>query len=150
MQNFDPWILPSDRNCIIASDFKAHSKLWDPYQPANPVGEKLELWVEENHMVVMNDSQATRMNPSSGGPLTPDKTFTRPTLAPSTTSTVTSDSMGSDHNPILIAIELKSPKPTPHHRKRFSFKKANWDLFQNEVAVLLSKKHPSPPSQCTL
>ncbi|GFR98722.1 RNA-directed DNA polymerase from [Elysia marginata] len=40
----------------------------------------------------MNNSQATRINPTNGGPSAPDVTFASPRLAPSTTWTVISDS----------------------------------------------------------
>ncbi|GFR85077.1 hypothetical protein ElyMa_000687500 [Elysia marginata] len=110
---------------------------------------KIEPWVEENDMVVMNDGQATRMNPTNGCPSVPDVTFASPTLAPPASRAVISDSIGSDHIPILIAVQLKSPKPTLRHWKRPSFKKANWDLFQIEVVDLFFSEKASTSFKST-
>jgi hypothetical protein len=52
------WIT-ANSTCIIAADFNGHSKLWDPVQPGDKMGENVVDFTLSNNLFCCNDGSPT-------------------------------------------------------------------------------------------
>jgi hypothetical protein len=130
VQDFNPSSLPTSRNYFICGDFNAHHPSWDTSITNNttPLGNQLHEWATDKHFICANDGTPTRINPASGNPSTPDATFHHASWHGKVNWKVIPDQWGSDHHPITISIS--TDKRLPPKKVTWSYKKADWDLFQ--------------------
>ena len=60
--DFCPEIIPAPANSIICGDFNAHSRIWDNIQPEENRGHRVEDWIAENELVLLNTGAVTHIN----------------------------------------------------------------------------------------
>ena len=80
-QTFQPECLMVDANRIVAGDVNAHSHVWDPHQPEDAQGHRIEEWILTPGMSCLNDGAPTRLNPATGGRSAPDITVASANLS---------------------------------------------------------------------
>ena len=136
-QAFQPEGLLEDNNRIVAGDVNAHSHVWDPHQPEDAQGHRIEDWIQGANMTCLNDGAPTRVNPATGGRSAPDVTLVSASLSGSAEWS-TASNMGSDHLPINTTIPITPDKPKRRGRGRFAFKKAAWDTYSRKVDELIA------------
>ena len=139
---FDPSLLPGGPRSIVLGDFNAHHPSWDPFKPADDFGETLDRWASDTSMLSINTGVATRVDPASGAPSSPDVTFVPARLGPRCDWSCLED-VSSDHLPLLTVVRMGHPvaeNKTPILRWRE--KKANWDIFTESVDRQLSAVDP--------
>jgi len=130
------------QNRIFAGDWNCHSPLWDPFQPADRLGEELEEWVGRNQLGVVNDGAGTRMNRGTGGWSCPDITVA-PNALLGRVEWSCLDLRGSDHVPIFFEVDL----PTNRLRKtrgvlRWGWANARWEEYRSAVDSRLEDAQP--------
>ena len=107
---------------------------------------------------ILNWDSPTRVPPNAE-PSSPDVSLASTSLITScswqtlsTLSSITSCSwqtlptLSSDHLPILIRLQMKTPSHPGLRRTYVNLKKANWDRYRQEVETALSKR--SLPTDC--
>ena len=141
------WI-PSADACIIAGDFNGHSKLWDPRQPTDKMGDNIVDYTINNSMFCCNSGAPTRINRGTGGQSSPDVTFASSSLANKVTWTTMED-LGSDHMPIIIEVKHENTQRHAMKQRRARWKrtKADWGSFTEQIEKKLeSAETPEPVS----
>ena len=139
VQNFDQDYLPSSFNTFIFADANCHGT-WDARGKTSQMAKNWEEWTDNNSMSILNkDLSYTRKDPR-GNESSPDITIAHQTQMGNIEWDVTyKDPSGSDHLPILTTITTSPPIPkrvTKKRRKKipkWSFKKANWDMFSKAL-----------------
>ena len=57
-QQFDPQVLPSNENLVVAGDFKSHHPSWDDEcEIADMLGEAVDAWISTTPMELLNDGR---------------------------------------------------------------------------------------------
>ena len=93
---------------------------------------------------ILNWDSPTRVPPNAE-PNSPDVSLASASLITSC-SWQTLSTLSSDHLPILIRLQMKSPSNPGLRRTYVNLKKANWDRYRQEVEAALSKR--SLPTDC--
>ena len=93
---------------------------------------------------ILNWDSPTRVLPNAE-PSTPDVSLASASLITSC-SWQTLLTLSSDHLPILIRLQMKTPSNPGLRRIYVNLKKANWDRYKQEVEVAMSKC--SLPTDC--
>ena len=93
---------------------------------------------------ILNWDSPTRVPPNAE-PSSPDVSLASASLITSC-SWQTLSTLSSDHLPILIRLQMKSPSNPGLRRTYVNLKKANWDRYRQEVEAALSKH--SLPTDC--
>ena len=93
---------------------------------------------------ILNWDSPTRVPPNAE-PSSPDVSLASASLITSC-SWQTLSTLSSDHLPILIRLQMKSPSNPGLRRTYVNLKKANWDRYRQEVEAALSKR--SLPTDC--
>ncbi|GFS20331.1 hypothetical protein ElyMa_005053600 [Elysia marginata] len=88
-------------------------------------------------LIFLNEDSATFISPATGGFSAPDISICGADIAPKITWTVYLATLGSDHHPILMDIEVPGPKGQNKPKKNMAYKKANWDTFQRQIDITL-------------
>jgi hypothetical protein len=136
---FDPSILQVSHRHIWCGDVNCHSFLWDPIQPEDRQGERLEDWMAPEGLGCLNDGTATRRNPATGGSSTPDLTVVHCSwLGRAEWSCL--DEMASDHLPILVEMELQVECLSARSdRLRWDWASADWAAYREAVDRLIGQ-----------
>jgi ribonuclease HI len=123
--------IPS-QNCLIVGDFNSHSTCWG-YEETDRRGDEVEDWQIENTVILLNDPEdpPTFFSRRWISTSTPDIAFATEDLSRKTTRKVESQLAGSDHRPVLLAINLQYRPSNPKTFPRWNYKKADWDMFAN-------------------
>lgn len=90
---------------IIAGDFNAHNRLWNPLHPNCPRGELIEHLLEGRDLVLLNDGASTLIKPPDTIPSAIDLTFVSPVIACKSDWTVLDLDFFSNHKIIKLEIE---------------------------------------------
>ena len=93
---------------------------------------------------ILNWDSPTRVPPNAE-PSSPDVSLASASLITSC-SWQTLSMLSSDHLPILIRLQMKTPSNPGLRRTYVNLKKANWDRYRQEVEAALSKR--SLPTDC--
>ncbi|XP_055605828.1 uncharacterized protein LOC129753998 [Uranotaenia lowii] len=125
---------------IIMSDPNAHSLSWGSSHTSRK-GSYLENLVIAHNLTILNNSQPTRLDPSTGNMSALDLTMVSWELGPKFCWNVLDDCYGSDHFPILIKIQ--HPSPQNNARPRWKYDNADWPGYQLDVDSLLSSHNPA-------
>ena len=144
--------LPANSTCIIAGDFNGHSKLWDPNQPSDKMGENVVDLVLANNLFCCNDGSPTRINRGTGGLSAPDVTLASTNLNNKITWT-SIDDLGSDHMPIILEIKNEYTRRHVKGRRRKRWRRLNvdWGGFTHSIETKLDKaKSESNDQNATL
>ena len=111
---------------ILTGDFNAHSTSWG-CQTTNDRGLKVENFILNNNLCLLNNKTPTYIHPASGTSSSLDLTVCSPELFLDFSWNVDCDSHGSDHFPTLI----KMNEPCIQEQvKRWKLHKADWNMFQ--------------------
>lgn len=116
-----------DGNFILSGDVNAQSTLWGS-STTNTRGRKIEKFCLDNNIYVANDGNITHIpNIAHHRFSAIDITFTNPLLAPIISWKTNDEPLGSDHLPIFISCNLRSP----HHyfSPKYIFSAANWSSY---------------------
>ena len=126
---------------LILGDFNTHHPSW--YSRSTDTRErKMADPINGSDYGILNLDSPTRVPPNAE-PSSPDV---------SSASLITSCSwqtlstLSSDHLPILIRLQMKTPSNPGLRRTHVNLKKANWDRYRQEVEAALSKR--SLPTDC--
>lgn len=90
---------------ILAGDFNAHNKLWNPLQENCPRGELLEHLLDSREMVILNDGSSTLIKPPNSIPSSIDLTLATPDLACKIDWNVINEDFFSNHRVIEFVID---------------------------------------------
>lgn len=115
--------------CVIGGDFNAHHALWGSSKNDH-FGLQLLEAIEVSGYIILNSGSATRMGIPGQNKSVVDITFCSPDLVSKLHWSVSPDTLGSDHLPILVTcdIVLNCEQDIPVKYK-WNFKKANWDNY---------------------
>lgn len=130
---------------IIGGDFNAHSNLWGSAKN-DQVGRQLINCIEEIDLVILNNGDSTRLTSPNINKSVVDITLATSALASQMNWNVYSDSLGSDHFPILIQyfINLNFDNIV-YPKSKWNTNKANWELYES----LLEHSFQYPPQGMT-
>ena len=125
--------LPTGANCVTGRDFNGHSLLWDPVQPCDSRGERMEEWISDNDLLCANDGSSTCTNRSTGNGSTPDL-FLVPSAMMSNVSWTLGEDLGSDQIPIIIEIKSTVSVTKPQQANvKWRSKGNDWKKFSEDV-----------------
>ncbi|UYV65980.1 hypothetical protein LAZ67_3006054 [Cordylochernes scorpioides] len=117
-------------NTIILGDLNAKHQLWGCSTP-NPRGKILSNLFDDNAFMCLNDGNPTHHSYSYNTAQALDISFSSPDIFHKCKWQILK-SIGSDHLPILIEISTKT-KTSSIKEKFWNFKKANWNLYQQNT-----------------
>ncbi|KAF0703403.1 Endo/exonuclease/phosphatase domain-containing protein, partial [Aphis craccivora] len=89
------------RPFIIVGDFNSHSHIWGSYK-TDTRGKIIEKLLEQDNIVILNNNEQARINPSNRTILAIDLTFSTPTIAQRLHWQVPNEIYNSDYLPISI------------------------------------------------
>ena len=128
---------------LILGDFNAHHPSWYS-RSTDTRGRKMADSINGSDYGILNWDSPTRVPPNAE-PSSPDVSLASASLITSC-SWQTLSTLSSDHLPILIRLQMKSPSNPGLRRTYVNLKKANWDRYRQEVEAALSKR--SLPTDC--
>ncbi|UYV81912.1 hypothetical protein LAZ67_21000119 [Cordylochernes scorpioides] len=117
-------------NTIIVGDLNAKHQLWGCSTP-NPRGKILSNLFDDNAFMCLNDGNPTHHSYSYNTAQALDISFSSPDIFHKCKWQILK-SIGSDHLPIFIEISTKT-KTCSIKEKFWNFKKANWNLYQQNT-----------------
>ena len=100
-------------NCLTVGDFNSHSTSWG-YKESDRRGDEVEDWQIENNLLLLND------------PEDPPTFFSRRWI---TSRKVQNQLAGSDHKPVLLAVNMNYKPSNPKTFPRWNYSKADWVKF---------------------
>jgi len=102
----------------------------------------MESFLENDHLVLLNNLKPTRINPINGEFSHIDLSFANASLAQRTEWNVLSILTSSDHLPIMIQI-ISQRNFTSNVIERRNLKKPDWPLFTDLLEIEIAKiKNP--------
>ena len=111
---------------ILTGDFNAHSTSWG-CQTTNDRGLKVENFILNNNLCLLNNKTPTYIHPASGASSSLDLTLCSPEIFLDFSWGVDCDSHGSDHFPTVIHANDPCDQ---EHAKKWKLHKADWNMFQ--------------------
>lgn len=127
LNNLNSLILNVSGKLIITGDVNARSTLWGSDRTDNR-GKIIEKFCYQSNLFIANDGSHTHVPFQVNHNMSAiDVTMVSPSLAPVITWKTNDDPLGSDHIPLLISCNLKSP--TFFIPSRYIFAKANWNQY---------------------
>ena len=115
---------------LVLGDFNGHSYLWGANQE-NERGKAVEHLIDSHNLILLNDSVHTRFDTYHQTSSLLDLSLCHPSIYMDVACEVLSDRLGSDHHPIIITANT-SDHPVPERVPKWNFKKAKWDIFQDQ------------------
>ena len=128
---------------LILSDFNAHHPSWYS-RSTDTRGIKMAASINRSDYGILNWDIPTRV-PLNAEQSSPDVSVASASLITSC-SWQTLSTLSSDHLPILIRLQMKTPSNPGLGRTYVNLKKANWDRYRQEVEAALIKR--SLPTDC--
>ena len=109
-------------------------------------GDEVEDWQIENNMLLLNDPEdaPTFFSRRWISTSAPDLAFATEDLSRKTNRKVLSQLAGSDHRPVLLAINLQYRPSNPKTFPRWNYKKTDWAMFScltNEYCKTVKADH---------
>ena len=123
---------------LILGDFNAHHPSWYS-RSTDTRGRKTADSINGSDYDILNWDSPTRVPPNAE-PSSPDISLASASLITSC-SWQTLSTLSSDHLPILIKLQIKTPSNPGLRRTYVNLKKANWDRYRQEVEAAPSKKN---------
>ena len=127
---FDRMIKSFSSRYLVLGDFNGHSYLWGANQE-NERGKAVEHLIDSHNLILLNDSVHTRFDTYHQTSSLLDLSLCHPSIYMDVACEVLSDRLGSDHHPIIITANT-SDHPVPERVPKWNFKKAKWDIFQDQ------------------
>ena len=128
---------------LILGDFNAHHPSWYS-RSTDTRGRKMADSINGSDYGILNWDSPTRVPPNVK-PSSSDVSLASASLITSC-SWQTLSTLRSDHLPILIRLQMKTPSNPGLRQTYVNLKKANWDRYRQEVEAALSKR--SLPTDC--
>ena len=128
---------------LILGNFNAHHPSWYS-RSTDTRGRKMADSINGSDYGILNWDSPTRVS-SNAEPSLPGVSLVSASLITSC-SWQTLSTLSSDHLPILIRLQMKTPSNPGLRRTYVNLKKANWDRYRQEVEAALSKR--SLPTDC--
>ena len=128
---------------LILGDFNAHHPSWYS-RSTDTRGRKMTDSINGSDYGILNWDSPTRVPPKAE-PSSPDVSLASGSLITSC-SWNTLLTLSSDHLPIIIRLQMKTPSNPGLRRAYVNLKKANWDRYRQEVEAALSNR--SLPTDC--
>lgn len=116
---------------VIMGDTNAHHEAWGSKRNDGR-GKTILEFVVDHDLVVLNNDQGTRLDPSSGKMSAIDLTIVSTEIAYKLSLNVDEDNRGSDHFPIFVSL-VGAQAPKMSKRRRWLFDKADWRGFERFV-----------------
>ena len=127
---FDRMIKSISSRYLILGDFNGHSYLWGANQE-NERGKAVEHLIDSHNLILLNDFVHTRFDAYHQTSSLLDLSLCHLSIYMDVACEVLSDRLGSDHHPIIITANT-SDHPVPERVPKWNFKKAKWDIFQDQ------------------
>ncbi|XP_018371334.1 PREDICTED: RNA-directed DNA polymerase from mobile element jockey-like [Trachymyrmex cornetzi] len=127
------------KNLIILGDLNAHHPAWGSRTYSNS-GRTLHQIIGEYDMFILNDKAPTFVRTSSAATSTIDLVLASPSLAPLCSTKTNSDTLGSDHFPVITTIGIQAC-----FKKKFYYKiPVSKEMCQDLFRILLSTTKDLP------
>lgn len=97
--------------CIIAGDFNAHCSSWGSPR-TDQIGSQILQAIDNSDLVIINNGTCTTIGPPGSPGSAIDLTICDANLAQFLDWTVTADSLGSDHLPIIVKSSIQVEQGT--------------------------------------
>ena len=138
-----PYQEASYTRTIIAGDLNTHSPTWG-YSSLDGKGKQVEALCNGSNLVLMQNSESepTLLHRRTGTTSRPDLTMISADIVEHSEVSVLED-IGSDHKPILIAID-RPPRKKPRRKPFWNFRKAKWEDFTSDLEARISNIDPDP------
>lgn len=140
-------ILQLPNTFVIVGDFNSHSETWGSYK-TDYRGRIIEELLSNDSLVILNNGQPTRINPSNGHPSAIDLSITNASLSHKLEWNTLPDIYSSDHIPIEISITLPLDSSRLNYHPMWKIKNANWNLFSSTLEV--NTPFLPPPSKTNI
>lgn len=129
--------LKEEKNIILTGDFNAHNVIWN-CEDTDRNGEVLWEVMEENDMIIVNDSTKSRIGEGGVRSSNIDLVFSTRDIFQFIECSQLEDSWGSDHFPIVAELKVNRcvyKKKT----NRLSKKKTDWERYE-EIMIDMEDK----------
>jgi len=114
---------------IIVGDFNSHNVIWGS-DNTDQRGKVIEKILDDNDIILLNNTEPTRLNPINGNLSHIDLSFASTSLAQRINWNVTPNLTSSDHFPIILQILYRSyNSKIDDTTERWNLKNPNWDLY---------------------
>jgi len=121
----------------MSGDFNSHSTELGSIKTDNR-GKEIEKMLENDHLLLLNNLEPTRINPINGELSCINLSFSNTSLSQRTEWKVLPNLTSSDHFPILIQI-FSRHNDTCNSAKRWNLKNPDWLLFTEFLETEISK-----------
>ena len=145
----DPFELPAlgHRNIphIVIGDFNSHSTTWG-YTNTDNEGEAVEQWADSFDFTLIHDAKLPKSFNSARWKkgYNPDLIFASESIANMCKKSVMDPITHTQHRPICVSVQpVVVPQPTPF-RRRFNFRKADWNGYSTELDNSIEDVEPIP------
>lgn len=117
---------------IVGGDFNAHHATWGSYKN-NITGQRVISALDNLDLIILNDGSPTRLTKENKISAV-DLTLATPNVASLSHWQTITDTLGSDHFPILLQIDnhtTSQENQTVRPKSKWNTNKANWVLYDN-------------------
>ena len=117
-------------NCLTVGDFNSHSTSLG-YEESDRRGDEVEHWQIENNLLLLNDPEdpPTFFSRRWISTSTPYLAFASDDISKITSRKVQNQLAGSDHKPVLLAVNVNYKPSNPKTFPRWNYSKADWIKF---------------------
>ncbi|KAL1447126.1 hypothetical protein WDU94_003498 [Cyamophila willieti] len=118
----------NDTPTIIAGDFNAKHRTWDPVQE-NQNGKKLAKYADKRNVTIYAPEEPTRIPDRRSDPPAIIDLFVTKGIT-NVNEVTTLNDLGSDHNPVLLELNHHHDSASTLH---YNYEAADWDKFSNHL-----------------
>lgn len=123
---------------ILVGDFNSHNIVWGS-NITNSRGKTVEKLIQNENLVLLNDSTPTHINFGNGNFSCIDLSLSSPSIAQRLDWEVLSEIYSSDHIPIKIKISHRQTNNKYPNKRRWNLKNPNWNLYTDLLEEEINK-----------
>jgi len=130
---------------VVMGDFNSHSLTWG-YQKTNEDGVRVEDWAAQEGLHLIHDPKLP-CSFNSGRwrkGYNPDLVFVTDRISQLSVKDVGDPIPSSQHRPVILQVHGTVRLTTMPFRRRFNFKKANWEVFTKGLDVSIGDMEECP------
>nr|KAG5712173.1 hypothetical protein BaRGS_014523 [Batillaria attramentaria] len=147
LKNFGAQTPDARRTWVVAGDFNASHRLWDP-DATTAGGRHLANAVLESNLSILNDCSVTRIGQGGQRNSAIDITLASPALCLEATWETGDDNMQSDHLPIHITLDQAVPTEVEvNSDPKYAYDKADWEKFRTLLEAECEHLNRNSPDQ---